>query len=199
MKQLLAIVLMAAAVAACGSERALPDAGDLESLPPVPTPCTSFDDLDAIVTLLRTGQPTYDYQPAANIAQLIEESDVAVKGAINSAVRTKAGERSHTTLNISDAEVLAGSAADIDRFGLVAEWPSGQEPDPLLEPVQFSDLEFVAILNESAPAPGGYEPAVEGLIVSCTGTPVATMSIIQPPPGSNGIPLGEFADLVAES
>ncbi len=125
-----------------------------------------------------------------------DQSDVAVWGFLVSAVRSG----SYTSFDVFGVVVLAGSAVVVDGFGFEARWVERNEADPLREPVQFSNLEFVAILNESAAVPGGYTPAIGGFVLNCQGVTGAARSVmVETPPGSTGLPLGEFADLVAGS
>lgn len=199
MKRFPSVAAMALVVAACGSDAAPSDGGSSELFPSGLAPCLYTSDLLAIDALLSTGQPTLDYQPSPDIAQVVEQSDVAVRGLIDSAVRS--GGESYTSFDVSSVEVLAGDAvADVDRFGFEARWVERNNPDPLGEPIRFSDLEFVAILNKSGATPGGYTPAIEGFVVSCAGASQAARSVmVETPPGSSGRSLGEFAKLVAGS
>lgn len=197
MKRFAAVAAMAVMAAACGSDGTSPGAGISELFSSGLAPCRNTGDLIVIGDILTTGQPTLNYQPSADIAQVVEQSDVAVRGFIDSAVRS----RSYTSFDVSGVEVLAGSAdVVVDGFGFEARWVERNEPDPLREPVQFSNLEFVAILNKSAAVPGGYTPAIEGFVLNCEGATGAARSVmVETPPGSTGLPLGEFADLVAGS
>jgi hypothetical protein len=188
---------------ACGSQEASSD-GE----PPAATPseqtqtaesdsiqCASAEDLDEIVTLLRSGQPTYNYQSALNVAELVGWADLSVAGSINSAVREMGGNGSHTALTVSDVEVLAGEG-DITQFGPMAVWASRQEPDPLMDDVKFSGLRFVAMLDQFPSAPGGYAPYVEGLVLGCEDDKIPVRPLAEPPPNSEDLSLGELAESI---
>ncbi len=157
--------------------------------------CASADDLDEIVALLRSGQPTYDYQPAADLAELVGWADLSVTGSIDSAVRRGGGDSSYLALTVSDVEVLAG-AGDVSEFGSMAFWASGQGPDPLLDNVNFEQLRFVAMLDQFPAAPGGYAPYVEGLVLGCESDTIPVRSLAEPPPNADDLSLSELAELV---
>ncbi len=192
-------------VSACQSGEASSD-GESPSTPPsseAPIPgtdphpmgCSSIEDLDKIVDLLRSGQPTYDYQPAADLAELVSWADLAVTGSIDAAVRAGRGDDSYLAVSVSDVEVLAG-AGDVSEFGSMAFWASGQGPDPLLDTATFERLRFVAMLDRFPEAPGGYAPLVEGLVLGCEDDAIPVRSLAEPPPHADDHSLSELADLI---
>jgi len=138
------------------------------------------DDTDVLVALLRTGLPTYDYDPSSDLATLIDNSDVVVAGVLASAVRD--GET--TLLRAAEASVLSATDdASADRFNAThsfvidSVWASA-EPDPLGAEVAFEPerTRFIAFLNADGAA-GRFAVAVEGLHVSC-GDPEPAKSVI---------------------
>lgn len=156
--------------------------------------CSNVDELDEIVLLLKTGQPTYDFEPAADLEELTEWADLSIQGVMNAAVRTS--ENSYTVLSVSDVVVLAGSG-DVDQFALSSLWASGQGPDPLAETVGFDGLRFVAFLGADPTAPGGWQPYVQGLVVACdTGDPLVR-AVAETPPNVDGLSLDEIAEAVS--
>ncbi len=130
--------------------------------------CTDESDLDAIVQLLSSGLPTYDYQPAADLDALIGQNDVVVRGEITNAVRADGSLDSYMSISISATSVLTGEAtAAIEGFGTWSQWPEGAGPDPLIDPVTFDGLGVIAFLSADDAAPFGWRPDIEGLIVAC--------------------------------
>jgi len=158
--------------------------------------CSRPEELNAILVLLRSGQPTYDYQPAQDLAQLVGWTDVSISGSIDSAIRTS--ENSYTVLSVSNVEVLAGSG-DVDEFASSSLWASGHGPDPLADDVEFAGLRFVALLGADPDAPGGWQPyAVEGLMIGCDDD-VAVGSLAGGVPSYlTALSLDEIADAIRE-
>lgn len=203
-KSVAGFVALLLVVGACGSQEG---SSDSETTPSTPseassqtaesesTTCASAEDLDEIITLLRSGQPTFDYQPAADVAELVGWADLSVAGSIDSVVREVDTDSSSTTLTVSDVEVLAGDG-DVTQFGPMALWAAGQGPDPLSDDVQFSGLRFVAMLDQFPTAPGGYAPYVEGLVLGCEDDKVPVRSLAEPPPDADDLSLSELAEVV---
>lgn len=157
--------------------------------------CASVEDLNEITELLRSGQPTYDYQPASDTAELVGWADISIAGSVDSAVREFVGANSYTTLTVSDVDVLAGNGAVV-RLGALSVWADGQGADPLADDVSFSGLRFVAMLDQFPSAPGGYVPYVEGLVFGCESDDAPIRPLAQFPPDSNDLSLSELAENV---
>jgi hypothetical protein len=171
-------------------------AGGLEVIPAIDDVlgCSTPAELNEIFLLLRSGQPTYDYQPALDLAQLVGWTDVSVSGSIDSAVRTT--DNSYTVLSVSNVEVLSGSGY-VGEFSSSSLWASGQGPDPIADEVKFDDLRFVALLSADPDAPGGWQPyAVEGLLVGCDDDSSAVGSLASVPSYLAGLSLDEIADAI---
>lgn|GEM_PF-2438999 len=191
-------------VSACGLQEASSDSETTSSTPSEAAPqaaesdlieCENAADLDEIVALLRSGQRTYDYQPAADLAELVDWADLSVAGSIDSAVREVSGDSSFMTLTVSDVEVLAGDG-DITQFAAMALWASGQGPDPLINAVKFTGLRFVALLDQFPTAPGGYAPYVKGFVLECGDDKVPVRSLAELPPNAEDLSLSKLAELV---
>lgn len=156
--------------------------------------CSSPDEFDEILALLRTGQPTYDYQPAQDLAELVGWTEVSISGSIDTAVRTP--DNSYTVLSVSGVDVLAGSG-EVDELKLSSLWASGQGPDPLADAVEFDGLRFVALLGADPDAPGGWQPyGAEGLVLGCDDDGVAVDSLAGVAPYLAGLSLEEIAEAI---
>jgi hypothetical protein len=166
--------------------------GPLSTTTPIaPLACDSEDDLAAIEALVRSGQPAYDYQPARDVAQLVDWSDVVVSGTIASVERTGG----YTKFNVIEVEQLAGVGV-VDQIGSMSFWAASEGADPLAEPVEFDSVVFVAFLEEFANAPGGWTPFVEGFGFACSATSSATASLAGLTRGTTELSLAEMADEV---
>ena len=178
---LLLIGSVAFPVTGCGSD------GTTETRPAQALTCN--DDLTEIVELLRSGLPTYDYDPAANLAALVQDSVVVVAGTIDSLVRDgpdSTGDDSWTTVATADARILAQAGegtTDVSMFSTLSKWVVRGQSDPLSNPVTVDGLAYVAFLREAPEAPGGFTPNVQGLFVSCVGTTATATPVIEPLPG----------------
>lgn len=144
----------------------------------VATECADASDLDAIVDLLRSGLPTYDYQPAADLEELVARNDVLVRAELSSAVRADGsapadlGDLGLTTVTLSSARVLSGDpSAVVAWFETASQWAVRGEDDPLADPVRFDGLEVIAFLTEHDGVPSGWTPDIEGWFVACGGGP----------------------------
>ncbi|BAN03044.1 hypothetical protein [Ilumatobacter coccineus] len=155
------------------------DAAD-DPPPDTPTPvdedeqvaltCSNASELAEIGQLLRSGQPTYDYQPARDVAQLVEWSDVVVAGDLVSARRTSAANgETYTSIEVANVEVLAG-VGTVERIGSPSLWAEGLGDDPLADTVVFEGVRFIAFLDAFPAAPGGWAPYVGGIGFGCAGT-----------------------------
>lgn len=161
---------------------------------------TCDERLSNAIELLRMELPTYDYEPAADLEDLVRNSDLVVSGTISSAQRTPAddsgGER-WTSLAISEANVLfdrRGETPVPDQLGLSSNWPEGTGPDPLAGAVDVGEIRFVSFLQEWEPAPGGFATDVQGLVVGCASSDDASISVIEPMPRDTvGLSIDELA------
>ena len=159
-------------------------------------------DRDEILELLRTGLPTYDYEPASDLATLIERTDVVLTGAIETIGRAVGepdpglGSDGWTVVTVRAPEVLhAAGEVDgpLDEFSYTAGWPTGAGPDPLANAVGIEGMTFMAFLERSESAPGGAVPHVQGLVVACADDTDPT-SVIEPLPiDAAGVPLADLA------
>ncbi len=172
--------------------------------------CT--DGAEPIAELLRSGLPMYDYDPAADLTELIFGSDVVVAGTLASAIRVEGPtdteelepiETQLTQLEASEFEVLwavdEASADMVEVFGTESWWADSGSVDPLAAGVTFANAEvgYVAFLHV-----GDFWPlptvGVQGFVIGCGGE--SANPVIEPlPPDVSGLSVGELADRISET
>ncbi len=127
--------------------------------------------VDETVALLRSGLPTYDYQPAGSYRAAADGAAVIATGTITSIQRRVIdGDQSRavTELTVADVATVDGGATDeIEAIVLASWWPSGDEVDPIGRPVSVGAVRFVAFLSPAIDGAGSWDPGVEGLYVAC--------------------------------
>lgn len=161
-------------------------------------------DFEQIVELLGSGLPTYDYEPAMDLASLVERVDVVVEATIVEVERVVASEaeersRASTEFTVKDLRVLSpadGSVEPLAGFSMGSWWGDRDRSDPLLGPVVVDELRAVAFLHAWPDASSGYEVDVQGLAVGCDDGAMAAAAIIQPLPISGTI--ADLADAVLD-
>lgn len=183
------------------TEPTTPSTSAVEESSSAAVPCATEADLSEIGELLRSGQPVYDYQPARDVAQLVEWADLVIAGDLVSTQRTESPNGAGlTAFEISDVQVLAGEG-DVDLIVSQAEWAQGQGLDPLGERVMFDGLRFIAFLVTHTAAPDGWTPLVDGMAFGCDGlsTPAGEVGpnpivpLVDLPPGVLGMSVDEIA------
>ena len=196
------VVLVVAAVtllgSACSTEQGI-EAGD----EPVVLSCAS--DREGVVGLLQSGLPTYDYEPALDLAALVETSDVVLAGLVGSVGRLvrepdpNFGDDSWTVVSVESPELLYASGdveAHMGEFSYATFWPDGARPDPLAADITVEDLAFVAFLDYWESAPGTYAADVQGLVVDCVDGMTPTPVIEPLSPDVAGVSLADLAGMV---
>lgn len=176
--------------AACGSGSGVGEeavAGDDAEEASGPAALTCPADLNEVVALLRSGLPTYDYDPAVDLADLVGRNDVVVAGEIESIERVVGDEDADTVISVRGVEVLAGSGA-VEQFSTASWWAARDEPDPLGVPVAVVGVRIVAFLD-AGPWPGGYTADLQGLVVGCDGQGSVRTAIEGLPPDAAGLSL----------
>ncbi len=170
---------------------------------PVGLSCAS--DRDEVVELLRSGLPTYDYEPAQDLAALIENSDIVLAGTVGSVGRVvgesdpDVGDNSWTVLSVQSPEVLhpfGDVGAAVGEFSYMTLFPDGAGADPLAAALSVEGLAFVAFLDFWEPAPGAYVADVQGLVVDCVDGTTPTPVIEPLPADAAGLSLTELARMV---
>ena len=132
---------------------------------------------------LRSGLPTYDYDPAVDLDDLVQRGDVVVSGVLRTAVRESGDDIDSTVFEVSDVRVLAGEPAEpVTTFSTESVWAVRGEIDPLGARVTFEGLRFFAVLERFEPAIGGYRIDVQGLHVTCDPASGRLRNIIEPLP-----------------
>ncbi len=203
-----AVVLAAVALiaAACGSGTdTAAGAGETS----VPAQCV---DSSSIAELLVSGSPVFDYEPAPDIASLIDQTDLLVTGTLESAVRvdspeaaTTIGGEQLTRVAVANAVLLGevGEGVRIDfeltrSFALQSSWT--QDDDPLGEPVLFDSTrtQFIAFLNSSGLQSDPWLVPPQGLHVWCVGD-TEVQSVIDSVPLNSTFAPGEFELAVSEA
>ena len=141
------------------------------------TGCADESELDTIADVLRSGLPTYDYQPAGDLDDLLARTEVVVRGEITSAVREDVAGGPYTSMSITSASVLAiGSTSvvvgddTVQGFSTWSLWPENAGPDPLSDRVSFDGLGVIAFLSADD-VPFGWRTDIEGWFVACDGGP----------------------------
>ncbi len=164
-------------------------------------PLSSETDLGKIVALLRSGLPDYDYEPAADLEALIDQSDVVLTGSIDSVVRPPGG--THTVISVSDLQVLHlspaldGEESEWSVISMFSVWAQGEEPHPLAAPIDIEGVDFVAFLLHGAGPHGGLLVDVQGLVVGCTGSEERAKVIVEPlPRDASGLSVAELTEAV---
>ena len=193
---LLAVSLVAASCGAVGNTATEPGQGEPSATAGQAVGCE--DGAGAIAALLGSGLPTYDYDPAVNLDELVASSDLVVSGSLHSALRVAGPtddaelepvESQFTQLEAGDWEVLSpgdGSADEMaDVFLLDSWWAGGEGEDPLGSEVRFVDAEvrYVAFLHLNAhlPAP---RVDVQGLVIGCDDSPAVPVVAPLPADGA---------------
>ena len=142
------------------------------------------EDLDEIISLLQLGLPTFDYDPAADLAGLIQASDVVVSGSIASITRAADegpnGEQ-WTEINLEDAESLkpAGSVPTVPLS--IDAFLAGVD-DPLEAPRFVEGVQVVGFASEFDESPDRLFVGVQGLAVGCAASQDPATPIIEPLP-----------------
>lgn len=167
----------------------------------MPSALVCEDDQAAIIDVLRSGIPTYDYDPVTSLQELIDGSDLIVVGTVDTLDRVEHAGEGWTVISASDSEVLKGislSSAPGAKVPYPTSWPDGAGADPLAEAVAIEGLSFMAFLVEADSAPGGYTPMIQGLVVACDRTETLVTPVIADlpivPPGAT---IDELTTLVS--
>lgn len=165
---------------------------------------TCDQDFTEILLLLGSGVPTYDYDPAVDLHDLIAHSDAITTGLLDAVTRStrRAGidDGEATTVSTTSHRVLLtadGSVGEIPDFAYTSFWADSSEPDPLAEEVAFEGVTFVAFLLQAGTQTGDYHAKVQGLFISCEGSPEGSVPIQGPlPPDAAGASISELVELV---
>ena len=140
------------------------------------TPITC-EGADGAVDIVRTGLPTYDYNPAESLDVLVNRVDLVVAGVLDSVERVSSNapqDDSITQLRVSDVQILSSTNDELATslledpvIEMGSVWALRSEPDPIGTQRSFADgTYFVAFLR--APELGlGLHPDVQGLHIAC--------------------------------
>ena len=157
-------------------------------------PLRCEDDFATIVDLVRSGLPTYDYEPADSLQQLIDWSDLVVVGSVDAISRVEGAEEM-TVISSSDLEVVSGTAsgASLTSVAYASVWAE-DGADPLVDPVAVDGLSFIAFLVQVSP--GQYTPLVQGLQMGCGQSELVTPVIADLPMVPPGASIDELVVLL---
>lgn len=199
--RLLPVVLITGLVAmGCSSSGSSDGTGsDLAS------PVVCFESFAEFLTTITANGPTYDYDPATDMVDLLENVDHVITGTIDQVQRRKGEEGSDraewVTFTSSDARVVWSQdslEAAPTVFSASGGWPDGVGLDPIAESVSVVDVEYFAALHSFADAPGGYVASIQGFGLACVGSGDGVTSFAVPlPPDSVGLSVAELLDLLA--
>ncbi|MBN4047596.1 hypothetical protein JYT71_01160 [Acidimicrobiaceae bacterium AH-315-P05] len=157
---------------------------------------------------MQSGLPTYDYNPAADLADLVQSSDVVVTGTVDKIARVAADDGSGgsivTTISTRDTRTLAQrdqvDASTITAFSYTSGWADLTKRDPLLAPISTEDVAYVAFLQELSSVPGGFQVGVQGLFIGCLTDSRRATAIIEPLPIDAGqLSVPELVDAIIET
>lgn len=165
---------------------------------PASVECVSESDLGAIGEVFRTGQPTYDYTPARDVAELVEKSAVVVTGRIAGVQRQQGGLETYTVFDVEDVEVLAG-AGQVESFVTSSLWAFLDQPDPLADRIELDGVGFVAFLAplDLNSAPSRWQPDVEGFAFGCGDLTAESLAGL--PPDARWLTVDGVVELVESS
>jgi hypothetical protein len=161
-------------VAACsGSQSDAEPAAPAELL-------TCEHDFERILAALRSGLPTYGYNPAIDLNDLLLRSDLVLTGTVHTIQREEIGSfrdlgpSTWTVLSSSNARVLS-SKLERDypvptSVRTTSFWAARDEPDPLARPISVENLKFVAFLHAGIDQPADWTTDVQCLHVFCVGS-----------------------------
>ena len=140
---------------------------------------------DGAVDIVRTGLPTYDYNPAESLDVLVDRVDLVVTGTLDSVERVNFDENSRTQVRVSELQIvsstndeLATSLLEDPVIEIGSAWALRSEPDPIGTQRSFADgMHFVAFLRASE-LTIGIHPDVQGLHIAC-GPNAALQAVIE--------------------
>lgn len=159
--------------------------------------------VDEALDLLRSGLPTYDYEPAGSYRDAADRAQYVVTGTIESARRVDAvpgtAVSAFTELTVVDVVDLDGQPVpEIEIVAYESFWADRDNPDPLAEAVSFDGLRFIGFLTAWSGVRGDHAPGVEGLYVACgDGATSAVVASAAGPDDPISPTVAELAELVA--
>lgn len=173
-RALLTVAATSALVSGCGAGQAsTPEAvptaeptTELSRKPAEPEDCAT--NLDAVVGLLRSGQPEHMFERATNLDELVSRADLVLVGTIESFVRAEPS--AGTSIAVSGTTVIAGvspAALPVTSFWADSTWADGLGPDPLATSSSGHGATFIAFLEQFDAAPGGLVVGGQGLYIDC--------------------------------
>jgi hypothetical protein len=127
-------------------------------------------DLTDIESTIRSGLPTYDYNPKADAAELVADADRIISGELTSVSRVDDG--------VNEQRTVFTTAAG-ERFEMFSHWADRSAADPLEDGVTLHDVVFVAVLHEWQ---GRLSLGVQGGGFGCAGSNEAARPFIETPP-----------------
>ena len=198
------VVVSGALIVACGSGDSTAATGSGQGDSQGSRTTLGCDDgVAPIRELLRTGIPTYDYDPFTDLPELIAASDEIVSGTLLTAQRVEVEESEdpdgRDMIVVQPAEAMAlqpDSSFNFEPFTYDAVWAQRDQPDPLADPVSFDParVRFIAFLWQTD---AGLIPHIQGLALSCD-RDLAAVSVLDPPPGTEGMTIDEIEAAVLD-
>lgn len=139
-------------------------------------------ELADIESAIRSGLPTFDYNPKADAAELVADADLILSGQLVSASRVDDGVEEDRTIF---------TTAEGETFEMFSHWADRSSADPLAGGIAFHGVVFVAVLHEWQ---GGWSLGVQGGGFGCAGSTDAARPFIETlPPDLVGLSVDEIA------
>lgn len=156
--------------------------------------------LNETVDLLGSGLPTYDYEPAINLDELIERADVVATGTIDQIVRPV--PNAGTTISSTNSEMLTrapNAPLAATTFRIDSLWASGLGPDPLFVAIEGHNLRYVACLSQLIPGGDKLVVNIQGLYIGRARSPSPAIAVIEPlPTDTNTLPIDALATAISD-
>ena len=208
------LAALSALLASSCTPEAVEDALPVEAAPTndaATDPLSCDTDFGEILSLLQSGLPDYDYEPAADLKALVTQSDVVLTGTLDSIVRSVdmagvgGGDPTSrwTTISTSDSQilhqgpVLQGEVLIVPEISMFSSWWQEGGPDPMANRVKVRGMSLVAFLVQDVRTPDRLVVDVQGLIVGCTGSEERARVVVEPlPKDVSGLSVAELVEAI---
>lgn len=142
-------------------------------------------DLTDIESAIRSGIPTFDYDPKADAAELVADADLILSGGLASVSRVDDGVEGGRTIF---------TTAEGETFEMFSQWADRSSADPLAGGITLHDVVFVAVLHEWQ---SGWSLGVQGGGFDCAGSTDEARPFIETlPPDLAGLSVDEIVQVI---